>query len=182
MENIQNHLHYELHLLDATNNRNNPNHNPLIEEMNNMNQKIIIIIIISMVAWISVVGYGKYIYETVPASDLVDPRLENNTIAHEISDEYGIEVTIEELGQDQNGLEVRGQSRFANYVNGTTHCFMVVLDDDIDPNSETAHAILAHELGHIYNEEHGIENNEANADAYANSRGYIITDAYHGVH
>lgn len=146
-----------------------------------MNRKLIIIIIVAMIAWISVVGYGKYVYENVPARDLVAPELENNSMAREIADDYGIEVIVEQLGKDQNGLEVRGQARFIVSADGESKCVMVVLDSDIDPNSEDAHAILAHELGHIYNEAHGIENNEANADAYANERGYQIHDAYNGM-
>ena len=51
-----------------------------------MNQKIIIIIIIALIAWGSVIGYGKYVYENVPARDLVAPELENNSIAREIAD------------------------------------------------------------------------------------------------
>jgi hypothetical protein len=140
-----------------------------------MNMKIIAIIIAAIIAVVIGIQVGAYINQ-----DVYDP-FENNTAAQEIK-EHGIEVVQEELGVDGNGYIVRGQVTFAVYENGTQVPIKVALDDDIDPNSYEAHAVLYHELGHIVHEEEGTENTEATADAYAEAHGYHIEDAYHGVH
>jgi hypothetical protein len=135
-----------------------------------MNVNIILTGII--IGLLVIVGVAGYTYITQPNEAYITPQLEGNTIAHQIA-ARNIPVLIEQLGTDGNGYEVRGQTRW--YGNGS---IIIVLDADVDPTSYDASAILAHELGHIvYN-----GGTEAQADDYAASLGYSITDAYHGIH
>lgn len=139
---------------------------------------IAIVIIASIICGIGgYVGAG-YIHDQQVRS-LIAPELQNNSIAYEIAEQYGVPVLYEELGQDSNNYTVRGQSRFYS-SNG--QLAEIVLDDDVDPNSQDAYAILAHEEGHAYLNANGLENNEEAADNFAASKGYNIVDAYHGIH
>lgn len=138
-------------------------------------QNIIIIAIIAIllgVACAQPVGQGNY-------NILVAKELQNNQAAQEIA-ALGIQVTYEELGQDGNGYTVQGQTWYYVLPDGSEQNVKVILDDDIDPNSYLAHAVLYHELGHIVNT--GAADTEAAADEYAGTRGYNIVDAYHGIH
>jgi hypothetical protein len=129
------------------------------------------ILVAILVVILGAEGYIYYVnHDPYP---LVDDRLEGNPAAIEIANSYHVQVFIEDLGTDGNGYTVCGQTRF---VNGQV--YQVVLDDAIDPNSYQAKAILYHELGHIVNP----SGDEAAADDFAASRGYNITDAYHGIH
>ena len=69
---------------------------------------------------------------------------------------------------------------FSYFGVGSMDELIVQLDDDIYPSGYEAHAVLYHEMGHVVNT--GVDDNEANADAYAHSRGYEIVDAYSGQH
>lgn len=110
---------------------------------------------------------------------LIAPELQGNAAAQEIA-ALGIPVTYEELGTNADGLTVNAQTWF--YVNpaGKEVHVKVILDRGVDPNSYEAHASLYHELGHVLHSDD--EDTEANADAYALSRGYSITDAYSGIY
>jgi hypothetical protein len=138
----------------------------------NINQVLVLVIVVL----IAIMGTGLYI-EAQPKLN-IDPLLKDNKAAQEIA-AMGIEVDVEDLGTDGNGYTVCGQTRW--YTNNNTVA-EVVLDDEVDPNSYEAYAILYHELGHVLAVQHGTENTEAIADDYAASRGYNIVDAYHGVH
>ena len=139
-----------------------------------MNYKAIIAIIVLVIIIVSAqpVGQGNY-------NVLVAKELQNNQAAQEIA-QLGIVVTYEELGQDGNGYTVQGQTWYYVAPDGTEVNVKVILDDDVDPNSYEAHAILYHELGHIVNT--GDADTEAAADDYAATKGYNIVDAYHGIH
>lgn len=109
----------------------------------------------------------------------IDPDpFKDNPAAKELR-QLGINVSIEDLGHDGNGYTVQGQTRFWIYDNGNVKIEGVYLDDDIDPNSYKANAILYHEEGHVIL---GPGATEADCDNYAASKGYNIRDAYHGVH
>ncbi len=138
-----------------------------------MNWKIIIIIIAVALAAIAAAQPASH------HNALIASPLENNSAAQEIA-ALGIPVTYEELGQDSNNYTVQGQTWIITYPDNSVQAVKVILDDDVDPNSYLAHAILYHELGHIVNAA-GV-NDEASADNYAASRGYNIVDAYHGIH
>jgi hypothetical protein len=141
-------------------------------EVINMNVKVIGIILVAILAIVAGIQVGAYVAQP----DVYDP-LENNTAAQEI-EALGIDCVVEDLGEDANGYIVRGQVTFAVYENGTQVPIKVALDDDIDPNSYEAHAVLYHELGHLVHN----GGTEEQADNYAATRGYIIQDAYHGIH
>lgn len=136
----------------------------------NINKILINVALVAVIVAL-IAGYAWTHQETA-----YDP-LENNTAAQEIR-ALGIECVVEELGADGNGYTVRGQVQFVVEENGTWTPVKVVLDDDIDPNTYDAHAILYHELGHIVTN----GGTEEQADNYAHERGYEIRDAYHGVH
>ena len=139
-----------------------------------MNRIIVVILAICVVAF--AIGFAQPVGTN---SQLVAPELQGNSAAQEIA-ALGIEVADEELGQDGNGYTVRGQTWYYVQPDGTEVNVKVILDDDVDPNSYDAEAILYHELGHIVNV--GDADPEEAADDYAASRGYSITDAYHGIH
>lgn len=136
----------------------------------NINKILINVALVAVIIAL-IVGYA-YTHQEVA----YDP-FENNTAAQEIRD-LGIEVAYEDLGTDGNGYTVRGQAQFLVDENNVWTPVKVVLDDDIDPNSYDAHAILYHELGHIVTN----GGTEEQADNYAHERGYEIVDAYHGIH
>lgn len=136
----------------------------------NINKILINVALVAVIIAL-IVGYA-YNHQEVA----YDP-FENNTAAKEIRD-LGIEVAYEDLGTDGNGYTVRGQAQFLVDENNVWTPVKVVLDDDIDPNSYDAHAILYHELGHIVTN----GGTEEQADNYAHERGYEIVDAYHGIH
>jgi len=138
-----------------------------------MNSRIIIAILIATLIAVGI-PLGTYLYvHQDDGHGVIDPLLKDNKAAQEIS-ALGIEVDVEDLGTDGNGYTVLGQTRFV----GDFKVVEVVLDDSVAPNSYEAHAILYHELGHVFDP----NTDEAGADAYAQSRGYNITDAYHGIH
>lgn len=139
--------------------------------------KILIAILAVLIIGSGVI-VGNVYYQQQQHDNLVANQLQGNSIAHKIADEYNIPVKYEELGQDGNGYTVCGQTQWTVYSDGSEQLYCVILDDDIDPNSYEAHAILAHELGHIVLG----GGTEAQADEYAASLGYEIVDAYHGVH
>lgn len=140
-----------------------------------MNIKIITLVIAAIIIAVAGIQIGAYLQNNQNA--YIDPDIQGNAAAQEIA-ELGIPVYYQELGEDGNGYTVNGQTQI--YQNGTVAC--IILDDDIDPNSYEAHAILYHELGHAIHQINGEPDNEQLADEYAANKGYQIQDAYHGIH
>lgn len=145
-----------------------------------------VIIATIIIAILAIAGYGIVSVQPEPVQQVpivnnvnIDVQLQGNKAAQEIA-AMGLEVRYAELGNDTNGYTVRGQTQFYKYNDGSEEDFKVTLDDDIDPNSYDAYAILYHEMGHIVNK--GANDTEANADAFAGTKGYKIVDAYNGVH
>lgn len=90
-----------------------------------------------------------------------------------------VPIIVADLGQDGNGLEVRGQTCWN--VDAAGNCISVAyVAIDVDwVNSSDANVIICHEFGHVNHPEW----DEAACDDFANSCGVgYIEDAYHGVH
>lgn len=136
--------------------------------------KLLLVVIVGVL----IVGNGVLYYQVSQPTVYVDQSLVGNDAAQAIQDE-GIPVYVEELGEDGNGYTVRGQCQWISEDGGVNwHVTRIVLDDDVDDPYEQS-AVLWHELGHAV---HGINSTEEQADGYAGDHGYVIVDAYHGIH
>jgi hypothetical protein len=136
-------------------------------------------ILVGIIVIVSII-FGALIYgASQPKLAYIAPQLKDSKAAQEIA-ALGIPVVVEELGTDGQGYTVRGQTQYQITEDGQEHFVKVVLDDDVDPTSYEAQAILYHELGHIVLT--GDADTEAGADEFAGTKGYEIVDAYHGIH
>lgn len=90
-----------------------------------------------------------------------------------------IPIVVKDLGQDDNGYEVRGQTCwYVDEAGNPVSVAYVAIDVDW-VNSSDYNVIMCHEFGHVNHPEW----DEAQCDAFANAQGVgHIEDAYSGIH